>query len=111
LPSPNAKTAKLWRGVRAWLQPDRTQDGFKLLQMGQCVLLLGIPSTLDVEVRWGTQTDAAAKTISGHCGLPQEDLLTLTRELLEVPAELVETALVLELQDGIVIADDLDGRR
>ena len=58
------KTAKLWRGVRAWLQPDRTQDGFKLLQMGQCVLLLGLPSTLDAEARWGRQTDAAAKTIS-----------------------------------------------
>jgi exodeoxyribonuclease V alpha subunit len=30
---------------------------------------------------------------------------------LEVPAELVETALALELQGGAVIADDLDGRR
>jgi exodeoxyribonuclease V alpha subunit len=30
---------------------------------------------------------------------------------LEVPAELVETALGLELQGGAVIADDLDGRR
>ena len=40
-----------------------------------------------------------------------EELLALTRELLEVPAELVDTALGLELQDGTVIADDLDGRR
>jgi hypothetical protein len=47
----------------------------------------------------------------GHCGLPAEELVTLTRELLEVPAELVETALSLELQGGAVIADDLDGRR
>jgi exodeoxyribonuclease V alpha subunit len=31
--------------------------------------------------------------------------------LLEVPADLVETALGLELQEGAVIADDLDGRR
>jgi exodeoxyribonuclease V alpha subunit len=47
----------------------------------------------------------------GHCGLPHEELLALTVQLLEVPAELVETALGLELQDGTVIADDLDGRR
>jgi exodeoxyribonuclease V alpha subunit len=40
-----------------------------------------------------------------------EDLLALTRELLDVPIELVDTALGLELQDGTVIADDLDARR
>ena len=48
------KTAKLWRGLRAWLRPDRTQCGFKLLQMRQCVL----PLALDAEARWGRQTDA-----------------------------------------------------
>src|SRR5271168_1736965 len=47
----------------------------------------------------------------GHCGLPTEELVALTRELLEVPPELVETALSLELQGGAVISDDLDGRR
>jgi exodeoxyribonuclease V alpha subunit len=46
----------------------------------------------------------------GHCGLPHEELLALAVQLLEVPAELVETALSLELQEGAVIADDLDGR-
>src|SRR5271169_2733712 len=46
----------------------------------------------------------------GHCGLPHEDLLALTRELLEVPAELVETALGLELRDGTVIGDDVESR-
>ena len=47
----------------------------------------------------------------GHCGLPQEELVALTRELLEVSAELVDLALGLELQDGTVVADDLDDRR
>ena len=37
------KTAKLWRGLRAWLRLDRTQCGFKLLQMRQCVLPPGPP--------------------------------------------------------------------
>jgi exodeoxyribonuclease V alpha subunit len=45
----------------------------------------------------------------GHCGLPAEDLISLTQTLLEVPAALVETALGLELEGGTVIADDLDG--
>jgi exodeoxyribonuclease V alpha subunit len=35
---------------------------------------------------------------------------TLAQKLLEVPSGLVETALRLELQDGTVIADTLDGR-
>jgi exodeoxyribonuclease V alpha subunit len=47
----------------------------------------------------------------GHCGLPHEELLALTRKLLEVSAELVDNALSLELQEGTVIADDLEGRR
>jgi exodeoxyribonuclease V alpha subunit len=34
----------------------------------------------------------------GHCGLPVEELVPLTEKLLEVPAELVETALNLELE-------------
>jgi len=47
----------------------------------------------------------------GHCGLPVEELVPLTEKLLEVPAELVETALNLELEGGAVVADDLEGRR
>src|SRR5262249_53014997 len=47
----------------------------------------------------------------GHCGLPVEELIPLAQQLLEVPAELVETALGLELHGGAVIADDLEGRR
>jgi exodeoxyribonuclease V alpha subunit len=47
----------------------------------------------------------------GHCGLPADELILLAQKLLEVPPDLVETALGLELQDGTVVADDLDGRR
>src|SRR6266699_3812691 len=41
----------------------------------------------------------------GHCGLPTDDLVPLAERLLEVPQELVRTALDLELADGTVIAD------
>ena len=41
----------------------------------------------------------------GHCGLPTEELIPLAEKLLEVPQELIRTALDLELQEGTVIAD------
>jgi ATP-dependent exoDNAse (exonuclease V) alpha subunit len=41
----------------------------------------------------------------GHCGLPTDVLLSLAERLLEVPVELVRTALDLERADGTVVAD------
>ena len=41
----------------------------------------------------------------GHCGLPTEELVPLAVELLEVPAELIHTALDLELAERTVVAD------
>src|SRR5262244_2600687 len=72
---------------------------------------LGIEKTALIRVRAGISYALAEAMDDGHCGHPAEELVALTRELLEVPAELVETALSLELQGGAVIADDLEGRR
>ncbi len=41
----------------------------------------------------------------GHCGLPTDELVPLAEKLLEVPQQLIQTALELELTDGTVIAD------
>jgi exodeoxyribonuclease V alpha subunit len=62
-------------------------------------------------VRAGISYALAEAMEEGHCGLPAEELVPLTQKLLEVPADLIETALGLELQEGAVIADDLDRRR
>jgi len=43
----------------------------------------------------------------GHCGLPTEELVPMAEGLLEVPVELVRTALDLELAEGAVIADSV----
>jgi exodeoxyribonuclease V alpha subunit len=43
--------------------------------------------------------------------LPVEELTTLAGKLLDVPAELIEAALVLQLDAGEVVADALEGRR
>jgi exodeoxyribonuclease V alpha subunit len=59
-----------------------------------------------IRVRAGISFALAEAMDDGHCGLPNEELLALTVQLLEVPAELVKTALGLELQDGAVVADD-----
>ena len=77
----------------------------------QIAAKLGIEKTALIRVRAGISFALAEAMDDGHCGLPHEELLALTRQLLEVPAELVETALSFELQEGAVIADDLDGRR
>src|SRR5262245_51458493 len=76
----------------------------------QIAAKLGIEKTALIRVRAGISFALSEAMDDGHCGLPHEELLALTRELLEVPAELVVTALGLELQDGTVIADDLDDR-
>ena len=77
----------------------------------QIAAKLGIEKTALIRVRASISYALAEAMADGHCGLPYEELLALTRELLEVPAELVDTALGLELQGGTVVADDVDGRR
>ena len=77
----------------------------------QIAAKLGIEKTALIRVCAGISFALAEALDEGHCGLPHEELLALARQLLEVPTELVDTALGLELQDGAVVADDVEGRR
>src|SRR6202043_2158918 len=77
----------------------------------QIAAKLGIEKTALIRVRAGIAYALTEAMDEGHCGLPDEELISLTQALLEVPAELVNTALGLELEGGAVIADDLEGRR
>ena len=77
----------------------------------QIAAKLGIEKTALIRIRAGVSYALAEAMDEGHCGLSCEELLTLTRGLLDVASELVDTALGLELQDGVVVADDLDSRR
>src|ERR1700691_3277871 len=58
-----------------------------------------------VRVRAGISYALTEAMDEGHCGLPIEELITLAGKLLEVPQELIRTALQLELQEGTVVAD------
>ena len=77
----------------------------------QIAVKLGIEKTAMIRVRAGISYALAEAMEDGHCGLPMEELVTLTSELLDVPGELIDTALALELEAGAVVMDLLDGRR
>jgi exodeoxyribonuclease V alpha subunit len=66
---------------------------------------LGIDKTAMIRVRAGISYALTEAMDEGHCGLPTEELLPLAVRLLEVPAELVQAALDLEVSEGSVIAD------
>ena len=66
---------------------------------------LGIEKTSMVRVRAGISYALTEAMDEGHCGLPTDELVPLAAKLLEVPGELVRTALDLELTEGTVIAD------
>src|SRR5690349_20961524 len=77
----------------------------------QIAAKLGIEKTALVRVRAGISFALAEAMDDGHCGLPADELVPLAQNLLEVSAELVDTALVLELEAGTVVADTLGGHR
>jgi exodeoxyribonuclease V alpha subunit len=70
---------------------------------------LGIHKTAMTRVRAGISYALTEAMEEGHCGLPTEELMPLAVALLDVPSELVGTALALELSDGTVISDSVDG--
>jgi exodeoxyribonuclease V alpha subunit len=77
----------------------------------QIAAKLGIEKTAMIRVRAGVSFALTEAMDDGHCGLPEGELVPLTQKLLEVPEDLITTALALEIQEGTVIADDLDGCR
>src|SRR5437762_2156637 len=85
--------------------------GIGFVTADQIAAKLGIEKTALIRVRAGVSYALAEAMDGGHCGLPADELVPLTQKLLEVPAELVDTALGPELQEGTVIADDVDDRR
>ena len=66
---------------------------------------LGIEKTAMIRVRSGISYALTEGMDEGHCGLPTDELVPLAERLLEVPQQLIRTALDFELQDGTVIAD------
>ena len=68
---------------------------------------LGVDKTAMIRVRAGISYALTEAMDEGHCGLPTAELTPLAEKLLDVPQDLIITALDLELADGTVIADRL----
>jgi exodeoxyribonuclease V alpha subunit len=77
--------------------------GFKTAD--SIAMKLGIEKTAMIRVRAGISYALTDAMDEGHCGLPTDDLVPLAERLLEVPEQLIRTALELELQEGTVIAE------
>jgi exodeoxyribonuclease V alpha subunit len=69
---------------------------------------LGIEKTAMIRARAGVSYALTEAMDDGHCGLPHEQLLAMAATLLEVPAVIIEGALEMELQDGVVVTDTVD---
>ena len=63
-----------------------------------------------IRARAGVSFALAEAMDEGHCGLPADELRTLAAELLEIAPEIVDEALALELREGAVVGDTVDGR-
>jgi exodeoxyribonuclease V alpha subunit len=75
----------------------------------QVAFKLGIVKDAMIRVRAGLSFGLSEATGDGHCGLPAAELFRSTAELIEVDTDLIETALALELRDGELMADTVDG--
>ena len=69
---------------------------------------LGIAKTAMIRVRAGIGYALTEAMDEGHCGLPEEELGPLAAGLLEVPDDLIRSALDLELSDGAVVTDTVE---
>ena len=69
---------------------------------------LGIAKTAMIRVRADIGYALTEAMDEGHCGLPEEELGPLAAGLLEVPDDLIRSALDLELSDGAVVTDTVE---
>lgn len=83
--------------------------GFKTAD--QIAERLGIGKTSMIRARAGISYALMEAVSDGHCALPEDDLLVLAEELLEVPKPLLVEALGLELAEDNVVADTIGERR
>ena len=69
---------------------------------------VGITKTSLLRARAGITYALTKAMDDGHCGLPEELLLSSCRELLDIPLELVKEALIAELALKTVIQETID---
>jgi exodeoxyribonuclease V alpha subunit len=71
---------------------------------------LGIPKTSMLRARAGISYALLQAVESGDCGLPEDDLLTLAKQLLEIGRDTLAEALTLEIGEKCVIIEPVNER-
>jgi exodeoxyribonuclease V alpha subunit len=79
--------------------------GFKTAD--QLAQRLGIPKESMLRARAGISYALMEAVADGHCALPEENLLTLAEELLEIGRGTLAEALALEAAEGGVVIDQI----
>src|SRR5262245_4868275 len=82
--------------------------GFKTAD--QLAQNLGIPKTSMLRARAGISYALLQAVENGDCGLPEEDLLRLAEQLLEIGRDTLAEALRLEVAEESVVLESIDGR-
>jgi exodeoxyribonuclease V alpha subunit len=85
--------------------------GIGFLSADAIAAKVGIEKTALIRARAGIGYALAEATDDGHCGLPADVLVPAAEKLLEIPKERIEEALALELAEGEVVEETVEGRR
>ena len=72
---------------------------------------LGIEKTSLLRARAGLSYALTTAMENGHCGLPKDQLMTLSEKLLEIPFELIDQALKLELVQGEIVEEMVEDQQ
>jgi len=69
---------------------------------------LGISKQSDLRARAGVEYVLQDLTNEGHCGYGREELAAMATKLLEIPAEIIQSAVDYLLQDGHLVTHTID---
>lgn len=89
----------------------RDIKGIGFLTADQIAEKLGIEKTAMIRARAGISYTLTEAVSAGHCGLPEDDLMLMAEQLLAIPPDILQDALLQELRDETVVADTIGERR
>lgn len=82
--------------------------GIGFINADRIAMRLGIDQESLIRARAGLSYVLLKAMEEGHCGLPTSQLLTSAQSLLEINQQILQQALAIELQDGIIIQDSIN---
>jgi exodeoxyribonuclease V alpha subunit len=71
---------------------------------------MGIAKDSPLRAQAGISHALSEASTQGHCGLPDVELLPLAVKLLDIPEEIIKTAIAQEIEDKVLLPDTVDGQ-